>query len=145
MYNELAGDNKQPLIILIFALSTLQINDLSEGGFQAAFDILETIDESMFYQRRMWTPFMLCDANGVPYEFTGTVLSTKGINGFIRVNGVPLRMRNDVGVRFRQYNLGKRIEMPAPNQFLEGLELGLGYTSLSVYTAAGRRDRGMRI
>ena len=144
MYNELAGDSKQPLIILLFALSTLQINGLSEGGFQAALDILETIDESMFYQRRMWTPFMLCDENGTPYVFTGTVLSTRDNNGFIRVNGVPRRMRNDVGVRFRLHNLGSGKKMPEPNQVLGGLELGMGFTSFSVYTAAGRRDRGMK-
>ena len=144
IYNELAGDSKQPLIILLFALSTLQINDLSEGGFQAALDILETIDESMFYQRRMWIPFMLCDENGAPYVFTGTVLSTRDNNGFIRVNGVPRRMRNDVGVRFRLNNLGRGKKMPEPNQVLSGLELGMGYTSFSVYTAAGRRDRGMK-
>lgn len=144
MYNELAGDNKQPLIILIFALSTLQINSLSEGGFQSALDILGTIDESMFYQRRMWTPFMLCDENGIPYEFTGIVLSTKNNNGFIRVNGVPRRLGNDVGVRFHQYNLGRGAKMPEPNQVLGGLELGMGYTSYSVYTAAGRKDRGMK-
>lgn len=141
IYNDLSGDHKQPLIILLYALSALQISDLAEYGYQEALDILGTIDENMFHQSRMWTPFMLCDEEGKPFEFTGTVLSIKDNNGFIRVNGVPQRLKGDVGVRFRRYNLGRNAKMPEEKQALGGLELGIGYTTFSVYTAAGRRER----
>ncbi len=141
IYSDLSGDHKQPLIILLYALSALQISDLAEYGYQEALDILGTIDEDMFYQSRMWTPFMVCDEEGKPFEFTGTVLSTKDNNGFIRVNGVPQRLKADVGVRFRRYNLGRNARMPEEKQALGGLELGIGYTSFSVYTEAGRRER----
>ncbi len=84
---------------------------------------------------------MLCHDNGVPYEFSGTVLSIKENSGFIRVNGVPRRLNKDVGVRFHRYNLGKGVKMPEPKQVLRGLELGVGFTCFSVYTPAGRKER----
>lgn len=145
MYAELAGNNAQPLIVLLHALSVLQISNLSEYGYQEALDILGTLSEDMFFQRRMWTPFMLCDNTGTPYEFSGTVLSVKANNGFIRIHGVPQHLKKDVGVRFRKFNLGRSTPMPEPKQVLNGLELGIGYTNFSVYTRAGREEKEVRI
>jgi len=140
-YDELAGENKQPLIILLYALSALQVSGLSEFGYQEAVDIVGTMNEDMFYQRRMWTPFMICQEDGTPYKFSGTVLSVKDNNGFIRVNGVPQRLKKDNGIRFRQYNLGRNRKMPEPREVLSALELGIGFTGFSVYTESGRKDR----
>lgn len=140
-YDELAGENKQPLIILLYALSALQVSRLSEIGYQEAVDIISSMNEDMFYQRRMWTPFMICQEDGTPYKFTGTVLSIKDNNGFIRVNGVPQRLKMDNGIRFRQYNLGRSRKMPEVRDVLSDLELGIGFTCLSVYNEAGRKDR----
>lgn len=143
-YDEMCGENKQPLIVLLYALSALQVSGLSEFGYQEAVDIIGSINEDMFYQRRMWTPFMLCKEDGTPYKFTGTVLSTKDNNGFIRVNGVPQRLKNENGLRFRQYNLGRGRKMPEPRDVLSELEIGIGFTSLSVYMEPGRKDREAR-
>ena len=143
-YDAIAGDNKQPLIILLYALSALQISGLSEVGYQEAVEILGSMNEDMFYQRRLWTPFMVCQEDGTPYKFTGTVLSTKDNNGFIRVNNVPQRLKKDNGLRFHQYNLGRNRKMPEPRDVLSDLELGIGFTCLSVYTESGRKDREAR-
>lgn len=140
-YYELNADSKQPLIILLYALSTLQMSDLAEYGYEEAMTILSSLDEESFYQRRMWTPFILCGEDGNPYEFTGTVLSTKDNGGFIRVAGVPLHLKNNTGVRFSRFNLGRAAKMPAPNQAMKDLELGIGYTGFSVYSHAGRKEQ----
>lgn len=141
IYVQLAGNNAQPLLTLLYALSSLQISCLAEYSYQEALDILGSISEDMFFQRRLWTPFMLCDENGVPYQFPGTVLSVKANNGFIWVHGVPRRMSKDVGVRFHKSNLGRNVAMPEPKQVLNGLELGIGYTGFSVYTHTGRKEK----
>lgn len=143
-YNELAGENKQPLIILLYALSALQVSGLAEYGYQEATDILGLLSEEMFYQSRMWTPFMICQGNGETVKFTGTVLSTKDNRGFIRVNGMPLRLKKDVGVRFHQLNLGRKSKMPEERTALKDLEVGIGYTGFSVYNETGRKEREER-
>ena len=142
-YEGIAGDNKNPLIILIYALSALQINDLQERGYKEAFDILDSINEAMFFQRRLWTPFMVCNKEGQPYEFSGTVISTKNYSGFIRIYGVPQRANGSNGVRFRQFNLGRTHKMPMAKDVLSHLELGIGYTGFSAYTEEGRKERGV--
>lgn len=144
LYVQAAGDYKQPLLILLYALSALQVSGMSEYSYQEAVDILNTLDEDIFFQRRMWTPFMLCDENGEPYEYSGTVLTTKGNTGFVHVGGVPQRLKRDYGVRFYRYNLGRGTKMPQPNDVLNGLELGIGYTGFSVYSHTGRKERGER-
>lgn len=143
-YDELAGDNRQPLMILLYALSTLQMSGRTEYGYQEALNILSSIEEDLFYQKRMWTPFILCDDDGVPYDYSGTVLSVKDNGGFIRINGVPQYMKKHSGVRFKRYNLGRSTKMPEEKQVLKDLELGIGYTGFSVYTHDGREEREAR-
>lgn len=143
-YDIIVGERKDPLIILLFALSILQVNGLRKDSFIEAVDLLGTLDESLFYQRRMWTPFMLCDENGYPYKYSGTVISTKPPLGFMQVNGVPRNLNKDVGIRFRQYNLGRRRRMPEERDVLSQLELGIGYTGFSVYTEEGRKEKEAR-
>lgn len=145
MYNEIAGQHKQPLLILLYALATLQISNLAEHGFEKAQDILETLDENTFYHRRMWTPFMICDETGEPHTYTGTVLGTKDNNGFVRVNGVPKQLKKETGVRFRRTNFGRNAKMPERNQVLSNLELGIGYTSFSVYNTTGRKEKEVKV
>lgn len=143
-YDNIVGERKDPLIMLLFALSIVQVNGLQENGFQDAIDVLRSLDEDIFYQRRMWTPFMLCDENASPYEFSGTVLSTKNYSGRIRVSRIPLRLNNEAGIRFRQYNLGRTRKMPEIGHVLTHLELGIGYTGFSVYTEEGRKEKEAR-
>ena len=140
-YNSIAGEYKEPLIILLYALSELQLSGLSETGFQAAIRVLNTLDENDFYQSRLRTPFMICDETGNPVKYTGTVLNSGGKGGFIQVNNVPRRLGGDYGVRFRRYSIGRKKDMPSVHEFLTNLELGIGFTTFSVFTEEGRKDK----
>ncbi len=146
-YVRIEKENRQPIIILLYALAAIQVGRMSEESYIEAVEILAMLDEAKFYHARMRTPFMICPpiteeiTEPTPKLYTGTVLTVKGNNGYIRIHDLPLRLRNDVGVRFRHYNLGRDIPMPEVNQLLNNLELGIGYTSLSVYTKAGRKFR----
>lgn len=139
MYNNVAGENyKQPILTLLYALSTLQANSRTEQSYNEALGILKTINEDNFRQPRMFTPFMVCDENGQPYSYAGIVTHIEKNNGMIRINGVPM------SVRFHRHNLGKYTKSPELNQGISELELGLGYTGFSVYTQSGRKEREER-
>ena len=144
IYNSLALKGKQPLIILLYALSELQVSGLSETGYAAAIKILHILNENDFYQSRLRTPFMICDMSGQPVKYSGKVVSVKDKNGFIQVNKVPQRLGGDYGIRFRQYGLGSKKSMPRINEVLTDLELGIGFTCFSVFTEQGRKDREVR-
>lgn len=146
-YARIRSNNKEPLIILLYALSELHCSGLSDIGYLKAVDILDSLKEDMFYQRRMWTPFMICDESGVPYKHKGTVLSTNELdnNGFIQVQGVPRNIKRDVGLRFHLRNLGRNRKLPERGEILNDLEVGMGFTCLSVYTESGRQDREAKL
>lgn len=134
---EAAG--RQPILVLLYALSTLQ----TSWNYNAAIQILNTLDEGQFYaSARMRTPFMICDETGKPLKYSGTVLSTKDYSGYIRVNNVPEHLGSKTGIRFHRANLGRTTRMPERNSVLTDLELGIGYMGLSVYTDSGRQERG---
>lgn len=135
---------KQPIIMLLYALSTLHCNGLTDHGYRDALSILKQIDEDLFYQPRMRTPFMICDEKGMPVNYTGTVRSIEKNGGFINIHGLQT-LNNRGGVRFRQRNLGRRESAHAPGDvFGKELELGIGYISFSVYKAAGRKEKEAR-
>lgn len=144
LYSNLVGEQKNPLIILLYALSELQISSLSESGYIAADRLLGTLNENQFYQTRLRTPFIICDNEGNPVKYSGTVISTKDKSGFIQVDRVPKRLRGDYGIRFRQYSIGRKKSMPSVNEFLPNLELGIGFTCFSVFTEEGRKDKEER-
>lgn len=143
-YCGIAGEYKDPLIVLLYALSELQLSGLNETGFQTAIHVLNTLDENAFYQSRLRTPFMVCDETGNPVKFTGTVIASEEKGGFIQVNNVPRQLGGKYGIRFRRYSIGRKKEMPSVHEFLTNLELGIGFTTFSVYTEEGRRDKEVR-
>ncbi|MCC8161947.1 MAG: hypothetical protein LIO86_01975 [Lachnospiraceae bacterium] len=142
-YSAVAGDDRQPLLMLVYALSTLQISHRSKNGYEETMNILRSINEMSFTNGRMRTPFMLCDETGTPYAYTGRGVHTRNkMNGFIHINEVPSFIQDkNGGIRFHLRNLGWKKGMPDESQVLKDLELGIGYTGFSVYTAAGRRER----
>ena len=138
--DKLAPSRKQPIIMLLYALSELQISGLDTGeGYRSALNLLRRIDEGQFLQPRMRTPFMICHEDGTPHIYKGTVAEARGNNGSIQIHG----MNRDSTVRFRLYNLGRKT-MPGPGDVIAGLELGIGYTSFSAYTKSGREERWNR-
>lgn len=146
IYLNVAGENAKPIITLLYALCTLNVNHFDEQGYMTAQETLRSIPEQLFgqnRQRRMWTPFMICNSDGEPIEYTGTVINLAEKNGgFIRVNGIPQHLGHNNGVRFHLYNLGRNTQMPSKDQALKNLEIGIGYMGFSAYTSSGRHERG---
>lgn len=135
----------QPLIILIYALSTLQIGGRDSASYGSAYTILQQIKEEQFYgQYRMKTPFIICNESGEPVRFTGTVRYTKGRSGYMNVNGLPFRLGNTEGVYFNQSSLGRNSTMPEVGEVLPGLVLGINYRGFTLYNEQGCKERGRR-
>lgn len=135
----------QPLIILVYALSTLQVGGRDSASYENAYSILQQIKEEQFNSPyRMKTPFIVCDESGEPIHFTGTVKYAKGRYGYMRVNGLPSRMGNTDGVHFSQFNLGKNSLMPEVGEVLPDLELGINYRGFTLYKGQGCKERGQR-
>ncbi len=135
LYSACTGENKRPLVILLNALAVVQLN----GDYITASQLIESLNEDAFFSTaRMRVPYMICDEQGNPEEYSGTVLSTKGYSGFIKVEGMPFHLGGKTGVRFSMKNLGMR-SMPKEKEILNHLELGIGYTGFSVYKAEGRK------
>lgn len=141
-YQNTPAEIKQPIITLLYALSTLQVAGFSQSSYQDAISILNTIDANHFYQARLRTPFMLCDSEGKALTFRGKVLRVQEKKtGFIEVDGLPKTLGGFRGVRFHHLNLGRRKPMPTEQAILKDLELGIGYTSFSVYQEEGRQEK----
>jgi len=135
---------KQPIIMLLYALSALQVNNLTDAGFQEALSILSRISDDFFYQPRMRTPFMICDERGEPIKYSGTVERIEKSGGTIRIHDLHELNRRG-GVRFHQRNLGRGEREHFPGDvFGKELELGIGYTSFSVYKVKGRKEKEAR-
>ena len=144
IYTRAAGDNVQPILVLISALSLLQISGLSLEGYHKAMEKLHLLREDRFNQPRMRTPFMICDENGEPCKFYGTVeYLDERFGGSIVLDNVPEYLDNKRGVRFHRANLGGGASLIL-HQPMSGLELGIGYTSFAVYTAEGRKQKENR-
>lgn len=134
-YRECPGTNKRPIVTLLYALSLVQLNN----DYSQADRALEMLNEDVFSSTaRMRVPYIICQAPGVPRNYSGTVLETKNYRGFIRIDGIPSRLGNKTGVRFALQKLGMQT-MPEKRQILSDLELGIGYMGFAVYTKAGRQ------
>lgn len=132
---------RQPILILLYALSQLQITN----DFAKAQEILSSLNEADFYGlARMRTPFMICDEEGKPKKYTGIVISVTDYKGYVRVVGLPEYLGGKRGIRFHKANLGKGTKMPEEQQSFSELELGIGYTGFSAYTDAGRIEKEAR-
>lgn len=139
MYENCDAEGHRPVVKLIYALAITQL----DKNYEKANRMVESIEGNSMSSRRMSVPYMLCNENGTPKKFSGTVRSTKNYGGFINVNGVPSRLGKKDGVRFSMSNIGRHF-MPKLNEMLSVLELGLGYTGFSVYTEEGRKEKELK-
>lgn len=139
-----APNDRQPIIMLAYALAALHINGVSETGFSEAQKIINSIQEDSFFQPRMRTPYMICTNDGRPIKYGGTVIYTDNQknNGQIRVHGIPQRLQNTPGVRFNRLTFGRKSKMPDMNRTFSDLEIAIGYTGFVVYNEVGRKERG---
>jgi hypothetical protein len=136
-YDSRMIQNKPPIVVLAYALAIIQVH----GDYEEAMKKLKTLSDNMFdTQRRMWVPYMICDPNGEPEPFKGTVFSieenSNNRRGWIKMHGIPFQ----TGVRTHCSNLNEKA-MPDKNTILGDLELGIGYTGFSVYNAKGRKRK----
>ncbi len=136
LYEACTNSNRRPIVVLIHALSVVQL----AGDYREAADMLVNLNEEAFYATpRMRVPYMICTSDGAPAAYAGKVIDAKErFKGFIKVDGLPLYLGNKKGVRFFLNNLGNR-KMPEENEYLPGLEMGIGYMGFSLYTAEGRK------
>lgn len=137
LYNQCAGTTRKPIIILLQALSIIQIS----GDFIEANRLLESLREDMFLSLpRMRVPYLLCNEDGSPWPFSGKVIGTEENRhrGFIKVDNIPQNIGTKTGIRFYQKNLGLK-SMPHQNDILYDLEMGIGYMGFSMYTSEGRK------
>lgn len=133
-YEERANGVEKPSIMLIYALSVLQIT----GDYLQCKEILGRIREKDFFSNtRMRVPYIYCDDERKPYLYTGEVLDVDGNNGQMRLNGLPRQIR----VKFNVRNLGPHFPMPKKGDVLDNLELGIGYTGFALYKEEGRRAK----
>lgn len=136
LYEECTNSNRRPIVVLVHALSVVQLS----GDYREAADMLVSLNEEAFYATpRMRVPYMICDSDGCPAAYSGKVIDARErFKGFIKVDGLPLYLGNKKGVRFYLNNLGNR-KMPEENEYLTGLEMGIGYMGFSLYTPEGRK------
>ena len=142
LYDRCAGNTRRPIVVLLQALSVIQIS----GDYREANRILESLREDMFFSvSRMRVPFILCNEDGSPWKFSGKVIQVEDQRhrGLIRVDNVPLNLGTKTGIRFYQKNLGRK-SMPHRNDILNELEMGVGYMGFSMYTENGRNRLEVR-
>ena len=134
---------QQPLFILVYALSTIQIGGKTSDSYDRAYGILRRISEDRFGgQYRLRTPFMVCDEDGKPSHYSGRVRNVKDRYGFMDVNGLPNRFGSSDGIRFYFSNLGRNINTPERGDVFADLEIGISYTEFRIYKEEGRLERG---
>ena len=137
---------QQPLIMLVHALSTLQVEGREPIGYTDAYSIIKPIREEQFNSPyRLKSPFIVCDEHGEPIRYTGQVRYFNGRNGYMDVYGLPSTFGNTTGVYFHHLNLGRNKEMPQEGEIYPDLELGIGYMGFQLYSTQVRKERERHI
>lgn len=128
-YKACAGENIRPIVILAYALSELHLTH----NYKTAHSIVNQLKETDFITTpRMRVPYLVCFEPGKPEEYSGTVISQKNYNGYIKYDQLPHRLGGEVGVRFYMKNMGW-VSMPQNGKVLEHIHLGLGFTGFAAY------------
>lgn len=134
---------QQPLFLLVYALTVIQIGGKTPDSYERAYGILRRISEDRFgSQYRLRTPFMVCDEDGETTRYTGKVRYVRDRYGFMDVNGMPTRFGNNEGIRFYFSSLGRSIKMPEQGDVFADLEIGVSYTEFRIFKKEGRLERG---
>ena len=132
------GVSGQPFMRYICALSTIY-SSFNKDGFDRCLALLGNRNEDSFsaHERRMFTPFVLCDENGNPLRFSGSIKSVNNEN-----NGTMSVRINDtftIDCTVRCTNIGES-HMPdvecgrTASKIYNNLVIGISYTRLQVYS-----------
>lgn len=135
-YVDMAGERAMPSIVLVYALSTLQVTK----SYQQCWEIMGKIRENNFYkykEDRMKTPYIYCNEEGKPYPYTGRVLKVKNPNGIVKVDGVRFTGAERGILLYLGWNNTDIKEGRIFNKYTP-LELGLHYTGFKMYTKESR-------
>lgn len=132
-YNEICR-NKRPIVVLLNALAKIQCSE----DYREAMQLLESLkEESFFTVARMRVPYMICNPDGTTKNYSGRVCDDREKNQvYINVNGVSEYLSRE-GIRAYLVNIGERSK-PEITDYFGNLEMGIGYTGFSLYTAEGR-------
>ncbi len=129
---------RSKIIVLLYAIAEIQVNN----DLMKAVTILRTLEKSSFTSdTRIYTPYMLCDENGITRKFSGDISyinPRKQHIGRIKLHATNLTdgihfNANNICISAKELELGNRVS---------GLEIGVGYMGLSLYTEKGREYRG---
>jgi hypothetical protein len=135
-YEEIAKEAKKPSIMLIYALSVLQVT----GSYGKCMAVLKRIGDKNFYSSyRMRVPYIYCNEQKEPQLYSGEIQKIDGNRGEILLHV----SEKNVMAKFDLRNLTSKLmkNPPAIHTVLNGLELGLGYTGFSLYMEEGRKAK----
>ena len=129
---------KSKIIVLLYAIAEMQVNN----DLMKAAAILRTLEKSSFTSdTRIYTPYMLCDENGVTRKFSGDISyinPRKQHIGRIKLHGTNLTD----GIHFNAANICVSERDLERGIRVSGLEIGIGFMGMSLYTEKGREYRG---
>lgn len=128
----------QPFMHYIHALSTLHIM-FNQEGFKECDRLLKGRNENGFssYERRMYTPFVLCNEDGEPIVFSGSVKNVKNEKSGTMSVRIPDVGTVDVEVRCTNIGLTRMPEVERGKkspEIMDNLVLGISYTRFQIYT-----------
>lgn len=137
-FNPLTDKFKSKIIVLIYAIAEMQVNN----DIKKAAAILHTLGKSSFTSdTRIYTPYMLCDENGVTRKFSGEINyinPRKHHIGRIKLHATNLTD----GIHFNASNICISENKLKLGDRISGLEIGVGFMGMSLYTEKGREYRG---
>ncbi|MDE6852046.1 MAG: hypothetical protein K2J67_06095, partial [Lachnospiraceae bacterium] len=125
----------------IYALSTIELALISNlentDDFKRTLEIINDISEKMFIgAKRMRVPFLISDAEGKAFTFDFKVDEVKKDNLGIMVMVNRKDIAEGIKFRVRAEHIG-RTKIPEEGTYINGLSVGLSYTSFSLCKESG--------
>ncbi|GHT53114.1 hypothetical protein FACS1894106_3430 [Spirochaetia bacterium] len=107
-------------------------------NFKKCIEVIKTIadeTEIIFYENRLSTQYILCDAIGKPLEFEGNfVKETKpdDVKGYIKIKKIEKDYNGRPGIYYHRRYITKTTDR-GEGQYYNDFQLGLGFMGLAVY------------
>ena len=135
-------DRRQKIILLLYALAMLHVNEGKKGIIIKVNGVLESIPYMTIGKTstRNRTLYMYCDETGKVKKYTGKVemVYESGIQGRISISNV-----DPVGsMHFNTKNIDPSAPQLKKGTILQDLEIGFGYIGTTLYTKDGRKGWG---
>lgn len=134
---------KHNIIILLYAIAKLHLCYREHKGIGEVVEILNSLKSDNVdvggRATRIITPYMFCDESGKPYQFSGIV---NRINRTRLNEGriILFDLDKKIDIFYNSRNFGFDGSVPSIRDRKDGLEIGIGYKGMSLYTAQGRKD-----